>query len=85
MMNYDVFDFLGNIGVFLILAMYWSLQTERVSADSLLFSALNAAGAALILISLYFKFNWSAFIIEFFWLAISLFGIGKSLRKSMPG
>lgn len=81
-MNYDIFDLLGNIGVLMILAMYLSLQTERVSADSLSYSVLNAAGAALILISLSFKFNLSAFLIEFFWLAISIFGIGKSLRKS---
>jgi len=84
-MNYDVFDLLGNIGVALILAMYLSLQAERVTADALIYSALNALGAGLILISLYFKFNLSAFIIEIFWLGISVFGIGKSLRKSVPG
>lgn len=84
-MNYDVFDLLGNIGVALILVMYLSLQAERVTADALIYSVLNALGAGLILISLYSKFNLSAFIIEFFWLAISVFGIGKSLRKSVPG
>jgi len=47
----------------------------------LTYSALNAAGAGLILISLYYAFNFPSFIVEFFWLLISLFGIGKSLLR----
>ena len=80
-MNYGVFDFLGNVGVFIILAMYLSLQANKISADSLKYSLLNGLGAVLILISLYFKFNLSAFIIELFWLLISIYGGYKYFRK----
>lgn len=81
-MSYDIFDFLGNIGVFLILIMYLLLQTKKINSDSLIYSLLNAIGAVLILISLYFKFNLSAFIIESFWLLISIYGIYNCFNKS---
>ena len=60
--------------------MYLSLQTDRISSRSLIYSLLNALGAFLILISLYFQFNLSAFIIEFFWLMISLYGLYKYFK-----
>ena len=44
-------------------------------------SLLNAIGAALILVSLYFDFNFPSVVVEFFWLLISLFGIGKWLWR----
>ncbi|WP_409454873.1 CBU_0592 family membrane protein [Malaciobacter marinus] len=72
---------MGNIGVLLILVMYLSLQTDKISSNSLIYSLLNALGALLILISLYFQFNLSAFIIEFFWLVISLYGLYKNLKN----
>ena len=80
-MDYNFFDFLGNIGVLLILAMYLALQVEKITPDSIVYSLLNAFGAAFVLISLCFKFNFSAFIIEFFWLTISIHGMYKTLRK----
>lgn len=80
-MDYSFYDFLGNIGVLLILVMYLSLQTDKISSRSLIYSLLNALGALLILISLYFQFNLSAFIIEFFWLMISLYGLYKHFKS----
>lgn len=80
-MDYSIIDFLGNVGVALILLAYLALQLERVSATSLAYGAMNAVGAALILVSLYFDFNLSAFLMELFWLLISLYGIGKSLLR----
>ena len=75
------YDILGTIGVALIIVTYVLLQMERVRSEELKYSLLNAAGAILILISLYYSFNFSAFIVEFFWLLISLFGIGKYLMR----
>ncbi len=74
-MEYQWYDFVGNIGVFLILFAYLFLQLDKINSQSVRFSLLNAFGALSILISLYFKFNLSAFIIELFWLLISLVGI----------
>jgi len=74
-MEYQWFDFVGNIGVFLILLAYSLLQLDKINSQSIMFSLLNAIGALSVLISLYFKFNLSAFLIELFWLLISMVGI----------
>lgn len=76
-MTYPWYDILGTVGVAVIILTYVLLQIERIRSDQLSYSLLNAFGAALILISLYFNFNFPAFVVEFFWLLISLFGIGK--------
>jgi len=73
-------DFIGNIGIVLILYAYWALQRERLSARDLSYNIMNFGGAGLILFSLIFKFNWSAFLIELAWALISLYGIYKTLR-----
>jgi hypothetical protein len=75
------FDILGALGVAVIIVTYVLLQLERIRSEQLLYSLLNAIGATLIIISLYFSFNLSAFLVEFFWLLISLFGIGKYLMR----
>lgn len=80
-MEYHWYDFVGNIGVFLILLAYLLLQTGILRSDMIRFSVLNLIGAFLILVSFYFEFNLSAFLIEFFWLLISLLGVAKSVKK----
>lgn len=59
----------------MILVSYFLLQLQRISSRALSYSALNGVGALLILVSLWVDFNLAAFIIEAFWLAISIFGI----------
>lgn len=80
-MGYAWYDILGTLGVAVIIVTYVLLQIEKVRSDSLYYSLLNAVGASLIIVSLYFKFNFPAFVVEFFWLLISLFGIGKYLLR----
>ncbi len=75
-------DIVGTVGVTLIIVTYVLLQIERIRSDHLLYSLLNAAGAAMILISLYYSFNFPAFVVESFWLLISLFGIGKYVLRT---
>lgn len=80
-MSYAWYDILGTVGVAVIILTYILLQLGRVRSEQLIYSVLNAIGASLIIISLYFNFNFPAFVVEFFWLLISLFGIGKYLFK----
>jgi hypothetical protein len=61
------FDLAGFIGVLLIIVAYLLLQLDKLSNSSPSYSLLNAAGALLIIFSLIFKFNLSAFIVEAFW------------------
>lgn len=80
-MSYAWYDILGTLGVAVIIFTYVLLQLERLRSEHLLYSLLNAVGALFILVSLYYSFNFPSFIVEFFWLLFSLFGIGKYLRQ----
>ena len=80
-MNYQWYDVIGNIGVLIILGCYLLLQLNKLASSELSFSVFNGLGALLILISLTYEFNLSAFIIELFWLLISLFGVTTYLLK----
>jgi len=81
-MAYHWSDLVGNLGVAMIVLAYLAMQIGRLDGRGMAFSALNAAGAAFILVSLYYDFNLSAFIIEVFWIAISMIGIVRALRGS---
>ena len=75
------YDIIGTLGVAIIILTYVLLQIERVRSDQLIYSLLNAIGAAFILVSLYFEFNLPSVVVEVFWLLISLFGIGKYFAR----
>ena len=77
-MTYSWYDFLGNVGVLLILLSYLLLQMKKIKSQSMYYSLMNAVGALFILVSLYFNFNLSAFVMEIFWLLISLYGLWQS-------
>ncbi len=74
-MQYAWYDFVGSIGVGVIIFTYILLQVGKIRSEQLTYSLLNAGGASLIIFSLFYNFNFSAFIVEFFWVLISLFGI----------
>lgn len=80
-MTYAWYDLVGNIGVALILLAYLGLTLERLDPKSARYSLMNGLGALLILVSLYFAFNLSSFIIEIVWLMISLIGLFNALRR----
>jgi len=80
-MRYAWYDVVGSIGVGLIILTYTALQLEKIRSETLLYSLLNALGASLILISLVYSFNFAAFIVEFFWMLISVYGIAKYFWK----
>ena len=69
----------GFVGVLLVVIAYLLLQLEKLPSSSLSFSLLNGAGSLLIILSLLFKFNLPAFLIEVFWFLISLLGLAKWL------
>lgn len=83
--NYELHDIVGVLGVMMIVSVYLLIQIDRLSSKSLLFSVMNGLGAFFVLCSLYFEFNLSAVVIEFFWLCISLVGIVLALRRRTRG
>ena len=50
-----------------------------------MYSVVNGVGALFIMVSLYYNFNLSSFVIEVFWVAISLIGIIRGIRKRWSG
>ncbi|HWN09353.1 MAG TPA: hypothetical protein VNO50_08850 [Pyrinomonadaceae bacterium] len=83
-MNYSWYDLAGNIGVLMMVIAYLLLQLEKLSSSAVSYLLLNATGALLVIVSLIFHFNLSAFLMEVFWLLISLFGLAKPLFVRRP-
>ena len=79
-MKYGLLDFVGNVGVVIMMIAYLLLQLNKLS-NGLLYSSLNAIGAGLVVMSLLVNFNLSAFLMEAFWVLISFVGIYRSLRS----
>jgi hypothetical protein len=79
-MNYGPMDFIGNVGVVVLIITYLMLQLNKLSSDGLTYSLCNALGASLIVVSLLFNFNLSALIVEVFWVLISFVGIFRYFR-----
>lgn len=78
-MNLSWFDLAGFAGVVLIVIAYLLLQLNKLPSSAPAYSLLNAIGAFLVMVSLVFDFNLSAFLMEAFWFLISLFGLFRSV------
>jgi multidrug transporter EmrE-like cation transporter len=87
-MDYPLHNVIGNLGVIMIVGSYFLVQIGKMSATGFSYTSLNGVGAAFIMVSLYFDFNLSAFIIEVFWILISLVGMVRIYlerrRKAVP-
>ena len=79
-MSYGLIDFVGNVGVVVLMIAYLMLQLNKLRSDGLAYSLLNAIGASLIVISLLHDFNLSALLMEVFWVLISILGIYRYFR-----
>jgi hypothetical protein len=80
-MQYAWYDFVGNIGVGLMVLGYLLLQAEKIRSSDLSYSLMNGIGALLVVVSLLYRFNLSAFLVEAFWLLISVYGLIKFAAK----
>ena len=73
-------DIIGVVGVFIIISTYFVLQIEKIKSTDFIYSILNILGSLMILVSIFKYWNLSSFLIEFFWILISLIGIFKSIQ-----
>jgi paired small multidrug resistance pump len=79
-MNLAWYDWVGVIGTLMVLGAFFWLQTGHLSGTGLVYQLLNLFGAGGVLISLVGKFNVSVFLLEGTWVAISAYGIWRTLK-----
>jgi len=76
--TYTWSDFVGNIGVILIIAAFYLNVAEKIKSTDRSYNLLNLIGSILLLTSLIYNPNLSNIIIEIIWGGISLMGLYKS-------
>ena len=74
-------DIVGSIGAGMVVLAYLLNQSRQLRSEDIRFPLINLVGALFILYSLYHTFNLASFLIEVFWIAISLLGIFKALKE----
>jgi len=77
----DIFQWIGFVGMVFIVWAYFILQMGNHGIHSLYYQLLNLVGAVLLLISLLVHFNLGSFLIEVFWIIITLYGMLKLYKK----
>jgi hypothetical protein len=80
-MKLSVCDLAGFLGAAIIVVAYFAMQQRWLDALDWRFSAANLLGSLLILISLWFEWNFPSVVIEIFWALISLMGLARSLAE----
>ncbi len=74
--EYNIFEFIGNIGVICLIATYY-FSTLDIIVNKKYINILNLFAAVLLLINLLKHPNISGIVIEIFWIIISLMGLFK--------
>ena len=79
-MTLDIYTLVGFAGMACIIAAYAYL-TFKSDPNPFVLHGTNLAGAALLTVSLLVHTNLPSLVLEGFWAAIALYGIGKALRQ----
>jgi hypothetical protein len=81
----SIWNVIGIFGAIAIISAYGLLQFQRWQATDRIYSATNALGASMILISLAAEPNLPSIFIESFWLLISVIGMlqGQHRRNNI--
>ena len=80
-MALEPYNAIGFAGVVLLIAAYFANQQRWLRSDDWRYPAANLLGAVLMLISLWFEWNFPSAVIEIVWALISLWGIAKSWQN----
>ena len=79
-MSLEWFDWVGLLGSAMILGAFFLLQAGRLDGNGIPYQLLNLFGASGVLVSLLGTFNVSVFLLEAIWVAISAYGIARTLK-----
>ena len=76
-LSLNFFDWIGILGSLLISGAYYGVSNNIFSPKRLIYHLINLIGSVLILLSLYYKPNPGAIMIELLWIFIATLGIYK--------
>ena len=76
-LSLNFFDWMGILGSLLIAGAYYGVSNNIFSPKRLIYHLINLIGSVLILLSLYYKPNPGAIMIELLWIFIATLGIYK--------
>jgi hypothetical protein len=80
MFDFMWYDWVGVAGTLMIIGAFFLLQAGKMSGTALSYQLLNLFGAAGVLVSLLGSFNLAVFLLEGAWVAISAYGIWRSMN-----
>jgi len=78
-----LFTLLGIVGSVMCVGMYYLLEADYVSGESLSYYAVNGLGAFFVLLGAFYSFDGGdlgAIVQEVCWVAISLLGMAKAMK-----
>lgn len=83
MLDLQWFDFVGFVGVLMVLGAYAGHQARRLDGNGVLYSLVNLVGAGGILVPVLYaeQMNWSVLFIEAAWMAISAYGVWQAIAR----
>ncbi len=79
--DFSVPDAIGSVGALMLCAAYFLVSRRQVDPEGLPYQLLNLFGSALLLVSLWFRPNPGAILIEVIWAAIALTALVRILRR----
>ena len=74
-------DWIGVLGSLVIAGAYLAVSRTWVDPERPIFQLMNLAGALMILVSLYYRPNAGAILIEVLWIAIALYSLTRWLMR----
>ena len=74
-------DYVGIVGSLIISGAYLAVSRGWVVAERPAFQSLNLVGAIMVLLSLYYRPNAGAIIIEVLWVGIAVFALASYWLK----
>lgn len=78
-MTTDWATLIGFVGMACIIGAY-AYMTAKSEPNPYVLHGTNLAGAAFLTVSLLVHTNWPSLVLEGFWAAIALWGLGKALK-----
>lgn len=76
----DFSDFIGLMGVILMLYAYGRIQFKREYAKQMRYSVINLIGSGCLVFSLWQKWNMASFTGNMIWVLISIYGIFRCAK-----